>query len=371
VKGIDQRGDQGNSIGFLRLLLAAAVLYSHSYILGGFGAESFLSWSRGSLILGTIGVQGFFVLSGSLIATSWIRRASLGRFLWCRLLRLAPAIWVCLALTAFVIGPFLYFTTQGQHASYFSLSPSPAGYIARNALNPRAQISIGGLPTDTFWPGDLNGSLWTLFYEGACYLMIAALGLAGLLTIARKLGASLILCFLALYCLCALSVPLNWLHLHVGRLYDTPGKILTVYFMGGTLWALFPNLATSWVQKNSWPGLVSCGLLAASWHWEATRWLGPLIMPPAMFWLAARLPFAGLEHRVGDYSYGLYIYGYPIQQTLAHFGAHALGHSVYLSASLLIAGTLGALSWHFIEKPALRFKNVTVGEIFNTRFVGR
>jgi peptidoglycan/LPS O-acetylase OafA/YrhL len=362
VKAVDSRGDRGNSIGFLRLLLALAVLYSHSYILGGFGQESFLSWSRGTLILGTVGVQGFFVLSGALIATSWIRRASLGRFLWCRLLRLAPALWVCLAFTAMVIGPILYFTTPGTHVSYFSLTPSPGGYIVRNALNPRTQVSIAGLPSDTPWLGDLNGSLWTLFYEGACYLLIAALGVAGFLGKSRNFGALLLLFILALYSVWAFPGPLDWMPLHVGRLFDTPGKVLTIYFIGGTLWALFPNITRSWGQMF-WPGLITCALLIASWHWDIARWLGPWFMPPSLFWLAAHLPFAGLERRVGDYSYGLYIYGYPVQQTLAHFGAPALGHTTYLIAGVLIAGGLGAISWHFIESPALRFKNLNVADI--------
>jgi peptidoglycan/LPS O-acetylase OafA/YrhL len=362
VNAADSRGARGNSIGFLRLLLALAVLYSHSYILGGFGQETFLSWSRGTLILGTVGVQGFFVLSGALIARSWIGRASLGRFLWCRLLRLAPALWVCLMFTALVIGPILYFTTPGAHVPYFSLTPSPGGYILRNALNPRTQISIAGLPSDTPWAGDLNGSLWTLFYEGACYLLIAALGVTGLLGSARNFGASLLFCIVALYSLWALSAHLSWMPPHLGRLFDTPGKVLTMYFIGGTLWALFPNPTSSWGQ-TLWPGLAACALLIASWHWEGTRWLGPWLMPPALFWLAARLPFAGLERRVGDYSYGLYIYGYPAQQALAHFGANAFGHAVYLVAGVLIAGGLGAISWHFIENPALRLKNLNLPDV--------
>jgi peptidoglycan/LPS O-acetylase OafA/YrhL len=335
------------------------VLYSHSYFLGGFGPETFLSWSRGHLILGTVGVQGFFVLSGSLIATSWIRRASLGRFLWCRLLRLAPALWICLLFTAVAIGPLIYFTTAGAHSHYLLLKPSPVGYVANNLLRPRAQVSIGGLPTDVPMPGDLNGSLWTLFYEGACYLMIAALGVAGLLGRARIWGAVLLISFVALNSMWAIDSSSNWLPILTGRLFDTPGKMLTVFFLMGAFWALFPQGMIIWTHKF-WPGLLACAILVASWHWGADRWLAPWVMPPALFWLAAKLPFTGLESRLGDYSYGIYIYGYPVEQVLAHFGIQALGHPAFLISGAILAGILGAVSWHLVEKPALGLKEISL-----------
>jgi peptidoglycan/LPS O-acetylase OafA/YrhL len=100
-------------------LFAFAVLYTHAHLLGGFGEDSFQSWTGGSLILGTVGIQAFFVFNGSLIATSWIRRASLGRFLWCRLLRLGPTLWGCIVVTALVFGPIICHTTRGNHGDFF------------------------------------------------------------------------------------------------------------------------------------------------------------------------------------------------------------------------------------------------------------
>lgn len=349
---------RANSIAFLRLALAFTVLYSHAHLLGGFGKESFLSWSRGSLILGSVGVQGFFVLSGSLIATSWIRRATLGRFLWCRFLRLAPAFWVCLAVTSLVFGPAFYFTSPGPHLPYFSLQPSALGYLLRNGLNPRAQIAIGPLPGGVPWSSDWNGSLWTLFYEAACYLMVAGLGVAGLLGRSRRLGAAAIVGLLALFTFWSVASPAVALPRQVGRIFDTPGKVLTLYFLAGTGWALFPDATRAWTRAF-WPGLLACFVLVACWHWGAYRWLGPWIMPPALFWLAANLPFAGFEDWAGgDYSYGLYIYAYPVQQMLAHFGAASLGYPLYLAAGFCGAGLLAIASWHWIEKPALGLKNL-------------
>jgi peptidoglycan/LPS O-acetylase OafA/YrhL len=136
--------------------------------------------------------------------------------------------------------------------------------------------------------------------------------------------------------------------------------MLTVYFLAGTLWALHPGVARAWTRRF-WPGLLACGLLLASWHFGFHRWLGPWVLPPALFWLAARLPLGGFEERVGgDYSYGLYIYGYPVQQMLSHFGAASLGYPAFLSLSFAAAGLLAAASWHWIERPALSLKNLSL-----------
>jgi peptidoglycan/LPS O-acetylase OafA/YrhL len=86
--------------------------------------------------------------------------------------------------------------------------------------------------------------------------------------------------------------------------------------------------------------------------------VSPLALPPVLFWLAENLPVRNWERRVGgDYSYGLYVYGYPVQQLLAHWNAHHLGLGIFLFLSLLTAGAFAWLSWHLIEEPALRLRH--------------
>jgi peptidoglycan/LPS O-acetylase OafA/YrhL len=86
-----------NSLNFLRLILALAVLFSHSITLGMFGSESIL----GKTTLGTVAVFGFFGISGFLVAGSAARN-NVGRYLWQRFLRIFPAFWICLLVTAFL-----------------------------------------------------------------------------------------------------------------------------------------------------------------------------------------------------------------------------------------------------------------------------
>ncbi len=353
---------QRNSIGFLRLLLAALVIYTHAFWLGGFNLEGEWLWrlSRHTIQCGTFAVQCFFVLSGALIAASWNRLGSLPRFLWCRALRLIPAFWLCLAVTAFVLTPLLYFTTAGPLPPFFGLSPSAPGYVWHNLLQPTSQVAIGPFPNGGPNGGDWNGSLWTLFYEGACYLMFAGLGLLGCLRRIRWLGGTVLLGLL-LPCTVWAAAPPGWLPPAVNRLFDTPGKVDTLFFFAGTLWAVFPEVAAA-VFRPRWSGPAAGGLLFAGWclgvHTPLALWLLPVVL----FWLGDRLPLANLESRLGgDYSYGLYLFGFPVQQTLAHFHLHEFGFAGYFALSLLTAGLCAVLSWHLVERHALGWKSLGSG----------
>ena len=345
---------RANAVGFLRLFLAGLVVYSHCNLLGGLGTEWLARWSHGSTIAGFVAVQAFFVLSGWLLTQSWRHRPWLLGFLRNRALRLVPALWVCLIVTACVIAPLVYNTTPGNAAGYWSQTPSPLGYIVHNLVQPRAQICIGSMLASVPWPGDWNGSLWTLYYEGACYLMLAAAGAAFLLTRARVIGAAAVLSLLSLHVVWRLAPGV--LPVIAGRLYDTPGKGLVLHFAAGVVWALWPGL-----KIKGWRAAGAAGLalltLVVSWRIGGHIWLSPLLLPPVVLWLAENLPLRGWEQKLGgDYSYGLYVYGYPVQQLLAHFGVHHAGFAVFFGASLTGAGLLAIASWHGAEKIALSWK---------------
>jgi len=344
-----------NSIGFLRLLLAALVIYTHAYYLGGYAQEPLMRWTNGALNAGTVAVQCFFVLSGWLVASSWLRLQSLPVFLWHRLLRLGPGFWVCLIVTAAVVGPLIHRTSAPPRGPYLALDPGAWDYVWRNLLQPRAQISIGDLTGANPHAGDLNGSLWTLFYEGACYLAVAACGLAGLLGLrARYAWAGLPILLLVAHPLARHGL----LPGAVFRLFDTPGKLMCWHFATGMACAVRPEIAR-YLARESWPALAGLVALAAAWGFGCGEIISPLALPPLLFRLAEILPARAWERRVGgDYSYGLYVYGYPAQQLLAHWGLHRHGLALYLLLSLLTAGAFAWLSWHAVESPALRLKDV-------------
>lgn len=347
------RGSAANSIGFLRLLLAALVVYTHAWLLGGFGPEPLAEWTGDSLTAGKLAVECFFVLSGFLVATSYRRLRSPVSFLWHRALRLVPGGWACLLVTAFVLAP-LVFLTSSAGDGFFAQEPSALGYVVRNLFAPRHQIGIGTLLAGNPWPTDFNGSLWTLSYEAACYGAVVLVGVAGLLD--RFRFAALAMGALALLGL-GLQIAGHALPA-VSWLYNTPGKLLCLHFGAGVLWSSFPRAAEV-VSARHWPGAIALVLTAAAWHFGCGEFISPLLLPVALWWAVHRLPLRNWEKKArGDYSYGIYVYGYPVEQMLVHFGLHRAGLPAFLGLSLALTLALAFLSWRFIEAPALRLKHL-------------
>ncbi len=67
------------------------------------------------------------------------------------------------------------------------------------------------------------------------------------------------------------------------------------------------------------------------------------------------IPLLSDFRKIGDMSYGIYIYAFPIQQTLMHFFEF---NTYQLMASSLCGSIVcGYFSWHLIEKRALKYKN--------------
>jgi peptidoglycan/LPS O-acetylase OafA/YrhL len=175
--------DQHNSLNFLRLVLALAVMVSHAIVLGGFGDEGILHHTT----LGSVAVYGFFGLSGFLIAGSATRNR-VGRYVWQRFLRIFPGFWVCLIVTAFLFGVIGW--NLGLHhcdlSCYVGSRRGPFQYVVNNFFLRMNQYGIAGTPRGVPSPGAWDGSLWTLLYEFLCYLLLAGLALVGLLRLRRR-----------------------------------------------------------------------------------------------------------------------------------------------------------------------------------------
>lgn len=147
---------RANSLNFVRLLLATGVIFVHAVALSGrsvpppFGqifAQGF--------------VDGFFAVSGFLILSSWYRNPEWRTFLWARMLRILPAFYVCLIVTAFILAPIGILTSGQSFPADYPLAA--LGYVVKNAGIFITEFSIAGTPdglVDSGW----NGSLWTLFY---------------------------------------------------------------------------------------------------------------------------------------------------------------------------------------------------------------
>ena len=196
-----------NSLNLLRLILAVAVVFSHSITVGHFGSESLF----GKTTLGTVAVYGFFGISGYLIAGSAARNNA-GRYLWQRFLRIFPAFWICLLVTAFLFGTIAWFhvnpalsRTCGLHC-YLTEPNGPLGYVIHNfwlQVNQSTIANTGVL--GGFLGFGWNGSLWTLELEFLCYLLLAAFSVLGLLK--RRLLVALIAAVIWIAVVVIIAIP--------------------------------------------------------------------------------------------------------------------------------------------------------------------
>lgn len=339
---LDELTRAPNALNLVRLALAIAVLVSHSGPLG-FGGDdvSLLGHS-----LGGLAVQGFFFLSGVLIATSYLNRPEVRGFLARRAARIMPAYVACLIVTGIVIIPLIALA-EGASPTH-SLRRVPE-YLVLNLGLVQVSADPFGLPTRTSYPGAINGSLWTLAFEAACYLGILVLGTMRLL---RKWGAvvPLIVLFTAGRVLLERDPSLD--RATNGPYTLRAGCTLAVCFLTGVLCLLAKDHLTF-----AWPWML----------FAALGWLGSLSAKPVeaavlspvaigllgyvLLVLGAMLPPPPFR---ADLSYGTYVFAFPVQQLCAVWKVPSAGTVTYLVVTLTLTLLLATASWFAIERPILR-----------------
>ena len=328
-----------NSLNALRLLFATLVIVSHAWPLGGFGPDPAL----GGLGLGAWAVAGFFAISGYLITSSRVRSSFLP-YLWRRCLRILPGLWVCLLAIALVFAPLAALATRGPDRIGVS---NLVEYVATNGVFVHAQLAIGstlhGVPFANSW----DGSLWTLRYEFGCYLLLGAV--LSVPAIRRKPG---LLGGIFAVCL-AVTIAAIDLHVHVPVLIFTASYLGTYFFAGALMFVYADRIR------------LSVPVIAAACLWlVAATWSGYVLeltaLPLALLVMAvgATAPLQQIGSR-NDISYGVYIYAFPVQQSLVLAGAEHLGVVPFIL--LAIAGTLplATASWFLIERRALAWKRIS------------
>ena len=351
-------GGRSNSFGLLRLVFASLVLVTHAFPLTGRGDDPMWVWTQGQESLAGIAVGSFFAISGYLVTRSAMS-GGVVRFAWFRALRIFPAFWACLVVTAFLIGPMLWALDGRGMGSYFSFgSASPFGYIYKNITLVINQYGIWNLLQATTPYGRttglsiLNGSLWTLIYEFRCYLIVAALLLVGVIT-RRRVVVPLLTAGLWLVQLVHQVLPGVAARLPSG-LSDPQAVWLTLVFLLAACIALYADD----LPMNDWLGASAAVVWLGTLLMGGYQVVGLVMLPYLVLWLAARLPV--WFHRVGavnDYSYGIYIYGFLAEQCLARFGASSWPLLVFLVASAAASFVPAWVSWHLLEKHALRLKH--------------
>jgi peptidoglycan/LPS O-acetylase OafA/YrhL len=326
-----------NSLNALRLVLATLVIVSHSWPVGGYGADP----GMGDQDLGDWAVAGFFAISGYLITMSRMHSKTLVDYFWRRFLRIYPAFLTCIVIVAFVFAPLSVFIGKG--GSYSPLDG--LSYVAKNLGLFVFQIEVPGTLQETAYPGTWNGPLWTLFYEFVCYIGIGVLvSVVPRAHLTRAIGAGLILCTLVA---CAY---------HIGGV-DIPDKIMRLsrlgafFCAGAVIYQMRQRIPLNLTWSLGAAALALVTILTGTFQVFAGLPVAYLMMA-----LAVSLPFPNIG-ATNDISYGMYIYAFPVQQSLAlAFPEQTLPVTMFVIFSITITLPLAWGSWLLVEKPCSRMK---------------
>ena len=331
-----------NNFDFLRLVFSSAVIFSHSFPLTG-KEEIFTVLTNNQLGLGGLSVNVFFALSSYLIFISLKHSKTIKNYLWKRLLRLYPALIVLIAITMLIL-PFFYTGDNiFSESSYRSYSYNVLSLY-------HVQYEVAHVFENNPYPKAINGSLWSLSYEFTMYILLL------LLFPFRKNRISFILLiigFIFSYLLHIfrpdfLSKLLSIIYLDSKELYR-----LSTYFLAGSL--------LSYVDIKKINTLILrialFFILILSLYFNFFNLVAPLVLPLLILLIGTLKTkyISSIGEKFGDISYGVYIYGFLVQQCLMnYFGFNVYELTFY---SLIITFTLAYLSWHFVEKPMQKFKN--------------
>lgn len=338
------RSPFGNNFDFLRLVLASMVIFSHSFPLTG-RPDLFGRFTDGWVNLGEFAVDLFFVISGFLIVGSLQCSKDLGEYLFKRLLRVFPALFVMLLLTVLLLWGCFGLERIGGVKGCLS-------YIYNNLSLYRLQYGLGNVFAENQYPLVVNGSLWSLAYEFSLYLLLC---LIFPLRHKRVVMLAMITSFFLFAFYAYHFVPELLAHQLLGiRLEPKLLYRLTAFFMAGGVLSLVDLSFLD--RKITVPILfvllvacVVCGLFDV---------FGFLLLPPLVVLIGTgydhRLDY--FPRRIGDISYGMYIYGFPIQQLLQYY--LELGPYVLFLASLSLTALMASLSWHYVERRFLALKSL-------------
>ncbi|SBS25821.1 Acyltransferase family protein [Marinomonas aquimarina] len=335
-----------NNFNLIRLLCAWGVLVFHSVPL----AEQTYALSDPLLhylgvSMGEFCVMVFFAISGFLIYRSMCRSSSLNSYIIARALRLLPALLVVLVLTAFIVGPLATELSLGQYFSH----PETWSYLNNvNLLTNRTQYTLPGVFSDNPYPNAVNGSLWTLPLETRMYVVtIAFFYSAWLLTRLFKEKMR----WLSPLLLAAILIWAYWLldgYSVSGERHELfKNLFFLAFFIGGVIYAYRDSIPL----KASWALVLILGV-----EFLRTTSIYPIYGTFTIVYtvlVLAYLPKGKILafNKLGDYSYGMYIYAFPVQQCLSHWTDIGFFGMVLWATVITLA--LSVISWHLLESPIL------------------
>jgi peptidoglycan/LPS O-acetylase OafA/YrhL len=333
---------KNNSLMLLRMLAAISIVVTHAFPFSTGQPDFLYQLTQGQVDLSYLGLAVFFLLSGMLVMQSLHQSASIKDFIWRRCRRIYPGFVVVILVVAIVMGPIftsLNLKAYFSHTGFFE-------YLGGISIF-RLRYALPGID----WPDGVNGALWTINLEVKLYLMLVALALFRWQH-NKWLVGGLLVAQLLVHFFWSRSVE-HWL-LHFGwnvnmHAYNT----LATYFLFGNFLFLIGSRLV-WPRWLLWPSLL---LAATSLYFHFFKQIDIFIVVVFVLAFASNTTLISLSSRLrNDYSYGIYLYAFAVQISLAHLFPTLTNPWLFALVSLASVFPFAWVSWHFIEKYWLKKK---------------
>lgn len=335
-----------NNFDLLRIIAALLVIASHSFPLAGSRNEPF-TLLGGFDTGGGWGVSVFFVISGFLVTKSVMER-SIFDYFKSRFFRVVPALILVTLFTVFILGPVL----TEQPISNFFQNPVTWEYLLTPTVFWMGH-TLPGVFEENPVPG-INGSLWTLPIECSFYIILPLLGALGLLS--RRV-----------YFLLPLTIGIILLYgiVNLGWKWDSQGGALlrgVPVYSGFKNGLLFSIGGFFWIYRKSIPldpGVALGGilLLVIAGFQDGRLFAFMIALPYLTIYFALARPFRfRLYERLGDLSYGAYIFAFPVQQAMVSIFENRIGPLTLMAVSMPTTLMMATISWHLVEKRAIKMR---------------
>ena len=336
--------ERQNNFDFLRLLFSSLVIFSHSFPLTG-EKELLLRITNDQIDLGSLSVNVFFIMSGYLIFNSLKYSKTVNNYIWKRCLRLFPGLLVMLLISLIIIAVV-------HNGNNIFLQKDFYSYLPNNLFLYTNQYYIAGVFENNIFPKAINGSLLTLSYEFTMYLLILLF-----FPIRNNKKVTLIILFLfwIIFCLIG-NVRPNFfknifliINLDSARFYR-----LAAFFIAGSILCFFDLKKIN----NNLTKIGITFILITSVYFNNYNIISNILLPILVITIGLSFSktLSFLPNKIGDISYGVYIYGFIVQQTLMNyfnFNPYELAFT-----SFVITYILSYFSWNYIEKKTLVYKNL-------------
>lgn len=338
---------ENNNFDLLRFIAAAMVIFYHSFAIAGqFSQEPFLGWLGMSYKfyktdnLGALWVHVFFVISGYLVTASYQRKSQ--GYIVRRMKRILPGLIVCIAFCCFIVGSFFspfplttYFTSKEfyQYLAFVFVFPIKNFFSIPGVFDHNPPHMIPGL----------NVSLWTIPWEMVCYILLP------------------LLCDIRKY------TKDHRIFVLLGALFIY-WRLDEVSFAGGVVNCLYFFIGSALYQYRDhlhriYNPCLCIGAMCYLVFGYATNlydFVDLLVIPYLTIYFACHAEiWPDFATKVkGDYSYGLYIYSWPVQQALVSISDNTLSPTLLFMLSFSLTLLLAMASWHCVEKYWLRKSRV-------------